>query len=276
VEAATVTTTRQELKSAGYEAFMILVSLLSILNTMLLVTWSVFGIQGAAAQQVLLVMDLMLFPLFLFDFLYRFLTASSRHVYMVRRWGWADLVAAVPGLGVFRIFRVVRVVRLLRAEGRDDFIAELVTQRATATFLFTIFLVLVVVELAGTTIFWVESRDPTANIKTASDAIWWGLVTITTVGYGDRYPVTGGGRVIGVLLLFAGIGLFSVLTGFIANAFLTPRRRPLMRRQSDDPRFAIEAVRELLAEQEQRNEEIRRRLDELERAVTAGRAPEGG
>ena len=69
----------------------------------------------------------------------------------------------------------------------------------------------------------VESANPDRSIKNASDAIWWGFVTVTTVGYGDRLPVTDAGRVIGTILLFAGIALFSVLAGIIANAFLAPR-----------------------------------------------------
>jgi voltage-gated potassium channel len=73
-------------------------------------------------------------------------------------------------------------------------------------------------------ILWAESRTPDTNIRTASDALWWAYVTITTVGYGDRYPVTGWGRVVGVLLLSTGVGLFAVITGFIANAFLAPKR----------------------------------------------------
>jgi voltage-gated potassium channel len=73
-------------------------------------------------------------------------------------------------------------------------------------------------------ILWAESDKTDANIHTASDAIWWSYVTITTVGYGDRYPVTEWGRLVGVLLLSTGVGLFAVITGFIANVFLAPRR----------------------------------------------------
>jgi voltage-gated potassium channel len=90
-------------------------------------------------------------------------------------------------------------------------------------------MVIAVVEFAGIAEFYVEQGVPGANIVSAGDSIWWGLVTITTVGYGDQYPVGPGGRLVGALLLFAGIALFSVLTGFIANVFLAPirpRRRP--------------------------------------------------
>ena len=168
---------------------------------------------------------------------------------------------------VFRIFRIVRVVGLLRTYGAHRFLADLVEARASATFLLTIFLVILVLEVTGASVYYAEAPDPNANITTAGDAIWWGLVTITTVGYGDQFPVTPIGRVIGVFLLMSGIGLFSVLTGFISNLFLAPPSKPRVTLSPDDPRAAIVAVRALLAEQEERAEAIRAHLDELEKRI---------
>ena len=62
-----------------------------------------------------------------------------------------------------------------------------------------------------------ESQDPTANIKSASDVLWWSIVSMSTVGYGDFYPVTVGGRFMAVLLMFCGIGLFAMLAGVFAD-----------------------------------------------------------
>jgi voltage-gated potassium channel Kch len=174
-------------------------------------------------------------------------------------------------LRVFRLIRIGRLIRQLRQAGADRVLAELAESRAAATFSLTIFLVFVVLEVAGASIFAVEGQDPAANIQSGQDALWWGLVTITTVGYGDQYPVTTGGRVIGTFLLFAGIALFSVLTGFIANAFLAPRRR--MRRRSSDPSaVAIDSLRRLLDEQQARSDAIRQELDHLERTIARERA----
>lgn len=258
-----------ELKSVSYELFMLLVSLLSIVNAVIVV----LGLVNGPAQDVVVLMEAALTPVFAFDFLYRLLTAPSRRRYVVRGYGWADLLAAIPGLGIFRLFRIVRVTRLLRRVGRQRLAEEVLEGRAVATFLLTIWLVFVVVEVAGATVFVAESTSPAANITTAGDALWWGIVTITTVGYGDQYPTTGPGRIIGVFLLVAGIGLFSVLTAFIANAFLARRpRRALVLAAGDDRLGAVNEVRRLLAEQDDRAEAIRARLDEIERTLRAGSA----
>jgi voltage-gated potassium channel len=176
------------------------------------------------------------------------------------------------------VFRVFRVVRLLRAYGAQNVAGELDRTRALATFLLTLFLVVLVVEFAGMAIYVVEGHDPAGNIKNASDAVWWGFVTITTVGYGDRYPVSGIGRIIGTILLFAGIALFSVFTGFIANAFLAPRApgKRLIKPPQDSLEADVDDLRWMLVEQEQRAAAIRRKLDDIERKARAdhkGRGP---
>jgi voltage-gated potassium channel len=268
-------TDMKELKSTGYEVFIVLLSLLSVFNMAYVFVASVAwpGDQGPA-REVLVLMDSVITPIFLFDFAYRLLTARSKRDYVIGRWGWADLLACLPMFRIFRIFRVIRVVRLLHAYGPRSFLRDLNRARASATFLLTVFLVILVVEFAGATIFYAEHGSETSNIYSAGDAVWWGLVTITTVGYGDRFPTTELGRLIGVLLLFAGIGLFSVLTGFISNLFLAPRAEEEQAvLEAGDPRASIRAVRALLEEQEERAALIRRQLDALERAFPAASPP---
>jgi voltage-gated potassium channel len=62
--------------------------------------------------------------------------------------------------------------------------------------------------------------DPNSNIKTAEDDIWWAYVTTTTVGYGDRFPVTTVGRIIGAILMTGGVGLFGTFTTYVASWFV--------------------------------------------------------
>jgi voltage-gated potassium channel len=260
----------RELKGTSYEVFILLLSILSVANLVIELIGRIVKPEGGPGLDVIVLMDAIITPFFIFDFTYRFVTASSKRGYFLRGAGWADLLACIPMLRIFRWFRIVRAIHGLRAYGPRRFFADLDSTRASAAFLLTVFLVIVVVEVAGALIYYAEGTAPDANIRSAGDAVWWGLVTITTVGYGDRYPVTPEGRVIGVFLLFAGIGLFSVLTGFIANAFLGPRDRPRVALADGDPRAAIVAVRLLLSEQEERTAAIRQQLDELERGLRPG------
>jgi voltage-gated potassium channel len=249
-----------EVKASGYELFALLVSLLSMANLVIL-AWPGLG----PVQQVALVVEVCLTPVFLADFLYRFTTSTDRRRYMVRGYGWADLLAIFPLLTVFRIFRIVATLRRLRRRGRVAVAMELDRNRASTTFFATLFLVIAVVEFAGMAEYVIERDAAGANIRTPADALWWGFVTITTVGYGDQYPTTILGRVVGTALLFAGVALFSVLTGFIANAFLAPRGRP---RTGTLPEGTIEAdlaeLRALVDEQEAKTAAIRDKLVELE------------
>lgn len=68
--------------------------------------------------------------------------------------------------------------------------------------------------------YYFERANPESNIKSILDGMWWAIVSITTVGYGDRYPVTTGGKMIAVFLMFLGIGTFFMVTGNISS-FLT-------------------------------------------------------
>ena len=63
------------------------------------------------------------------------------------------------------------------------------------------------------------------NIRSAQDAMWWAVATMTTVGYGDVYPTTPEGRLVAVFLMVAGVGLFGVLSGLIASRFLSPSEK---------------------------------------------------
>lgn len=76
--------------------------------------------------------------------------------------------------------------------------------------------------MASISILQVETA-PESNIRTADDALWWALSTITTVGYGDRYPVTSEGRVVAAFLMCAGVGLFGMFSGFLASWFISPQ-----------------------------------------------------
>jgi voltage-gated potassium channel len=214
---------RSELKSTGYEIFIGVLSILSIVNLALL-----YAVRGDPdLQRVLDVMNGVLSAILLADFLFRLVTAPSRSRYFFRDFGWADLLASLPlaQLKFLRVFRLVRVVRLLRALGARTVLRALVEERAGSALLTLLLLGVLVLQFGSLWILNLEQDAPGANILTASDALWYTIVTISTVGYGDRFPVTNTGRTVGAVIIVIGVGIFGTFTGYLANAFLSPRRR---------------------------------------------------
>jgi voltage-gated potassium channel len=209
-----------EQEASSYELFMAAISVFSIVNLVLLV----LPLQGDV-KTVILIVDTSLCLAFLADFLARLLRAYSKREYFFRQLGWLDLLGSLPfpGLRVARVFRVVRVVRLVHRVGLKRLYAQFVRDRAASALYVALFLSLVVVQYGSIFELVTQRSVAGANITSASDAVWYVIVTITTVGYGDRYPVTNAGRIVGVLIMIVGVGLFGVLTGFLANAFLSPK-----------------------------------------------------
>lgn len=212
---------RTELKNTAYEIFIAALSLLSIVNLALILVYA----SDAAMQLVLAAMNALFSVIFLADFIYRLVTTPSRSAYFFRHFGWADLLASLPfpHAKVLRIFRLVRVFRLMSALGPRRVWQHLVHDRANSTLMTLLFLGVLVVEIGSLSILSVEDHAPGANITSASDALWYTIVTISTVGYGDRYPVTIDGRLIGTIIIIVGVGIFGTFTGYLANLFLGPR-----------------------------------------------------
>jgi len=160
--------------------------------------------------------------IFLFDVGYRFYKADNKLKFL--QWGWIDFVSSIPMVGFLRLGRLVRIVRifrLLRAfRSTKILLAFLFRKRAKNTLLSVALITMILLIFSSIALVTFESNDPNSNIKTPMDAIWWGFVTITTVGYGDRYPVTIEGRIIAMFLMVAGVGLFGTFTAYVASLFV--------------------------------------------------------
>jgi voltage-gated potassium channel Kch len=252
----------RELKNIGYEMFIGALSILSILNFGL----SLFFADHVDLQTVLAILNAVVTPIFMADFLYRFFTARSRSRYFWLGFGWADLLSSLPfpQLKIMRIFRLIRVIRLLLEFGARRLFAEFISKRAQNALLTVAFLVLCIVEFGSLAILFAEQGAPDANITDASDALWWVFVTITTVGYGDYFPVTDSGRLIGIVVMIGGVGLFGTLSGYLANAFLAPGK-PKTAPASDlpDHKARLAELQQMLEEHERSAAAIRVRLAEL-------------
>lgn len=253
----------KELKSTGYELFILLLSLVSVFN--LVVDWINFVYPiSELTLGVIRIINTIVTVFFLFDFFYRILTTSSKSHYFFRNWGWADLLACVPQLRIFRVFRIFRAVRLLRIFGVKNMINEIINNRAGIALFITVFSIIVIAEFVGIYVLKVESQAPNGNITTSGDAVWWTLVTMTTVGYGDRFPVTAQGRTMAVFVMLSGVALIGVLASFLSNFFLAPPKKEVVKYAATDPRAKLAELKSLLAEQQVAQATLVEKIAELE------------
>jgi voltage-gated potassium channel len=120
-----------------------------------------------------------------------------------------------------------------------------------------------VLEFGSLAMLNIEQYAPGANITTASDAVWYVIVTISTVGYGDQFPVTNRGRFLGAVIIVIGVGIFGTFTGYLANLFLGSSKEPTPEAgpATSSTGFDLARLRELVAQQQATVDEIDLLLD---------------
>jgi voltage-gated potassium channel len=200
-------------------------------------------------QHLLDLLDAMVCFVFLGDFIVNLWVAPSKWGYL--KWGWIDLVSSIPSVPVLRVgrlARIVRILRLLRGVRAAKAIVQLVYEnRAKGVFTAAAIISFVLVVFSAIVALNSEAEAANSNIKTAWDALWWAFSTITSVGYGDVYPVTFVGRMAGVVLMTAGVGLFGIFTAFMATKFMEPADAGEEKR-SEEILAELKQIRRLLEE----------------------------
>ncbi|MBP7808113.1 MAG: ion transporter [Bacteroidia bacterium] len=198
----------------------LLILLLSFYVLIALLVDTIFKLPPEVSK-LLNYIDNIICAVFLFDFMVRFKKAESKLAFM--KWGWIDLVASIPTFDFMRagrLLRVIRLIRLIRAFRSTKHIVQHVFKNKIQGTLTSVAIIAVLMLLFSSVAILQFETAPDSNIKTAEDAIWWSYVTITTVGYGDKYPVTTEGRIIAVILMTVGVGLFGTFTAFVSSWFV--------------------------------------------------------
>jgi len=269
---------RREQLDFGYELFIAAVSILSVFNMLLAY---IPGVDQDAINVVALI-NAVLTLLFIFDFSLRLATAPSRSHYFFRDYGWADLLAVIPALRIFRLFRIYKAYRIIHKYGGRYILSYLSTNRAASALYILVLMVILIIESGGFMVLQAERAATSANIQTAGDAIWWTYVTITTVGYGDRFPVTTQGRLVGILVMTTGVAVFATFAGLISSKLLAPpakEEEPAEQPQAGEDQAAryLSELKNLISEREKIETEISRRVEKLEQLLEKGqyRAVEG-
>jgi voltage-gated potassium channel len=168
------------------------------------------------------IIDDIICAVFITDFFYQLWKAPKKLKYLYT-WGWIDLISSIPGIEFLRWGRAVRVVRIFRLlrgfRSTRLFMKYIFKNRAKGTFLTVTLLTFVLIVVSSIAILNCETV-PNANIKTPEEALWWAVVTVTTVGYGNYVPITLAGRIVATVLMIAGVGLFGTFTAFVSSYFV--------------------------------------------------------
>lgn len=171
-------------------------------------SWRVItDLQGRGGTVALVLMAVIWF-LFAADYLIRLVLASQRGKWF-RGHVFDLLVVLMPALMPLRLLRAVTVAPPLQRNKGTAIRSRVGIYGAGAA--------IVLIWMAALAVLDAERSSPDANIETFGEAIWWAFVTITTVGYGDYFPVTAAGRMIAVLLMAGGVAVLSVVTATISS-----------------------------------------------------------
>ena len=242
------------------------------------IAWLVIGITvlsddvNGTSSTILVGALFVLWAILLLEYLVRLVVTPDRGGYVRRRWvepatvlvppfqGWHFVGIERTGLlfheGALRVSSILKHHGLFR-----------VLIAAAATLFIGAWLVLLF-----------EEKAKGSNIHSYPDALWWAIVTVTTVGYGDRFPVSAGGRAVAVVLMLVGIGLIGVLTATVASVFIkehTDATKDELRKGHADLGQQLALISDRLADVERRLGATPTEMDAVETAAQADAAANG-
>ena len=235
---------------------MSLLSLILSFMALFVISSLLFFPLKAETRQVFIGLDFIICTIFLLQLCIDLIRSTDRRKFMKRH--WIDFIASIPviePLRYARVFSILRVILVLRSS--RNVLIELRTNKHEATLASILLLLVVLLSIGSSMMLFIESRIPGANIQSGGDALWWAFVTISTVGYGDYYPISTSGRVLAMLLIICGVGLFGMISGLVTSMIATPDKNQPQNSENKE---------RLLQEIVEKQNEIIMRLDQLEKS----------
>ncbi|OGD61555.1 hypothetical protein A3A71_04300 [Candidatus Berkelbacteria bacterium RIFCSPLOWO2_01_FULL_50_28] len=193
---------------------------LAIISTGLLV-FEITHDVTASTSKLISQLDIVIALIFFADFIYGFLQAKSKSQFFSKR--WYELLASIPITStttqILRSLRLLRVLRIIRLMARMRRVADFYLDGPKFQILSIVLTVFTLVFM-GAVAFHSYEFGINQNVHNLFDSFWWAMVTVTTIGYGDIYPVTTAGRIVAMMLMIVGIGTLGTVIGSVATQFL--------------------------------------------------------
>ncbi|MFT4848205.1 MAG: voltage-gated potassium channel [Sediminicola sp.] len=202
---------------------------IQILIILSVITFSVETIPDLKPQtrSILKSFELLCVIVFSIEYLLRVYVADRKIKFIFSFFGIVDLLAILPfylafgidlrSIRAFRFFRLFRLFKLVRYNRAIKHFARAIAIAREEILLF-FFITLILIYLSAVGIYYFEHEVNPKHFSSIFDSLWWAIITLTTVGYGDAVPVTAGGRVFTFIILMIGLGVVAIPTGILSSA----------------------------------------------------------
>ena len=200
---------------------------LLIISSIIALTFETLPDLSPAAKRAFHIFETITVVLFTIEYVLRIATSPEKRRYIFSFHGIIDLVAILPfylslgfdlraarALRLFRIFRILKIARYNRAMAR---FGKAISEAKEEVMIF-FFAAIMLLYLSGVGIYYFEHEVQPENFGSIVHSLWWALATLTTVGYGDVYPVTIGGKLFTFVILMCGLGVVAVPAGIVSSA----------------------------------------------------------
>ena len=194
-----------------------------------IITFSIETIPNLKPQTrtILESIELVCVIVFTIEYLLRIFVADRKPKFIFSFFGIIDLLAILPfylsfgvdlrSLRALRFLRLFRVLKLVRYNRAMNHFTRAIKSAKEEIFLF-ILITLILIYFAAVGIYYFENQAQPEHFSSIFDSLWWAIITLTTVGYGDVYPITVGGKIFTFLILMIGLGIVAIPTGIISSA----------------------------------------------------------
>ncbi len=206
---------------------------LLIISSIIALTFETLPDLSPAAKRAFRIFETITVVLFTIEYVLRIATSPEKRRYIFSFHGIIDLVAILPfylslGFGLlagfdlravraFRLFRIFRLLKLARFDGAMARFGKALSYAKEEVMIF-LFATIILLYLSAVGIYYFERECQPESFGSIVHSLWWALITLTTVGYGDAYPVTVGGRLFTFVILICGLGVVAIPAGIVASA----------------------------------------------------------